>query len=160
MTTKSDFTTEEWATLRQAPANAATYVITADPSILGTFQELRALSKALREPRVPPAAQELVGSLVADVADSEQTGAQAAATGDEEGGDVREQLHQSVQEAAALVDAKTSPEEAAGFKKWLLELAEVAAKAHKEGGVLGIGGVRVSDKEKTALAEIKSALGL
>ena len=160
MTSKYEYTSEQWDMLRMAPVNAATYVVTAELSILGTLAELRAFGKALREPSAPPAAQELVESLVADLEDKEQAEAQPPATGDNESEDVRQRLYEGLQNAAALVDLKCSPAEAEGFKQWLLDLAHVAAKAHKEGSVLGIGGVRVSDKEKAALAEVKAALGL
>src|SRR5215212_2954968 len=59
---------------------------------------------------------------------------------------------------AALVDAK-APEDAAGFKAWLRDVAQKAAEAGNEGGFLGFGGVAVSDAERATLAEISTALG-
>jgi hypothetical protein len=59
-----------------------------------------------------------------------------------------------------LIDAKCSVEEAAGFKKWLMGVGQATAEAGKEGGFLGIGAVRVSDKEEAALDEIAGALGI
>jgi hypothetical protein len=59
---------------------------------------------------------------------------------------------------ASLVDAK-APEDAAGFKAWLEEVARETAEAGKEGGFLGFGGVAVSDAEKATLTEIAAALG-
>jgi hypothetical protein len=38
-------------------------------------------------------------------------------------------------------------------------VAEAAAKAHKEGGFIGIGGKEVSEREQAALNEIQAALG-
>ena len=60
---------------------------------------------------------------------------------------------------AALVDAK-APGDAAAFKGWLKQISQRVAEAAKEGGFLGIGGVRVSEAEKATLAEISSALKL
>jgi hypothetical protein len=40
----------------------------------------------------------------------------------------------------------------------LLDVAQKTAEASKEGGFLGIGGVRVSDQEKAAIEEIRTAL--
>lgn len=79
---------------------------------------------------------------------------------DQAGADGREPARAGLQQIAALVDEKCSPEEAAGFKEWLVELAQVVAKADKEGSHFGMGGVQVSDKEKAALAELKTYLGL
>ena len=48
-----------------------------------------------------------------------------------------------------FLDAK-APEDAAGFKAWLQQVAHKAAEAGNEGGFLGFGGVAVSDAEKAA----------
>ena len=55
---------------------------------------------------------------------------------------------------------RKAPGNAQGFKRWLLATARHAAEAAKEGGVLGIGGVSVSDAEQAALAEVAGALGI
>ena len=52
-----------------------------------------------------------------------------------------------------------APEDAAGFKRWLQDVAQKAAEAGTEGGFMGFGGVAVSDAEKATLAEISGALG-
>ena len=62
-------------------------------------------------------------------------------------------------EIAALLGRK-APGEAESFKWWLLRSAQGVAEAAKEGGVFGIGGVQVSEAEKTALAEVAQALGV
>jgi len=63
--------------------------------------------------------------------------------------------------AAALVDAQATAEEAAGYKRWLLEIATVTANAGKEDqGFLGRGGVYVNDAERAALAQVAEALGI
>lgn len=62
---------------------------------------------------------------------------------------------------AALLDARCTPEEAAGTKAWLLEIARATAEAGKEDqGFLGRGGVLVNDKERAALALVASTLGI
>ena len=63
--------------------------------------------------------------------------------------------------AASLVDAKATPEEAAGYKGWLLRIAQTVAEAGKEDqGFLGRGGVLVNDAERSALQSIATTLGL
>jgi len=71
-----------------------------------------------------------------------------------------EQLLEPLVSAAALVDEKGGEAEATGYKQWLMGVAEATAEAGKEGGFLGIGSVRVSDKEKAAMEEISRTLGL
>lgn len=62
---------------------------------------------------------------------------------------------------AKLLDAKATPEEAAGYKRWLLDIARVAAGAGKEDqGFLGMGGVMVNDRERSAYQAIADVLGL
>jgi len=45
-------------------------------------------------------------------------------------------------------------------KSWLRQISQHVAAASKEGGFLGIGGVRISEAEKATLNEISSALKL
>ena len=61
--------------------------------------------------------------------------------------------------AMDIVRAKGGDAEAAAFGSWLMMLAQATAEAAKEGGVLGIGSVRVSDKEKAALVALQAVLG-
>ena len=62
---------------------------------------------------------------------------------------------------ADLLDRKSTPAEAAGYKRWVLNAATSASQAAKEGGgFLGRGAVDVNDAEEAALAEIAEALRL
>ena len=158
MTTKKDYTTEEWELLMMAPPAAATYIITADMSVMGAMREIKALSKALKHPTPPEAAQELVNSLIIDIQAKTKNKESLEAPTAEEGQDPREPTRQSLQEAAVLLDEKCTPEEAAGFKQWLMDIAQAVAEADKEGSHFGRGGVRVTEKEEAALAEIKAIL--
>ena len=73
-------------------------------------------------------------------------------------GEIKGRAIEELRAVSALVDAK-APEDAAGFKAWLREVAQKAAEAGNEGGFMGFGGVAVSDVEKATLAEISTALG-
>ena len=64
-------------------------------------------------------------------------------------------------EIADLLDRKSDPAEAAGYKRWVLNAATTASQAAKEGAsFFGRGGVTVSDAEEAALARIAAALRL
>lgn len=160
MTTKSDYPSEEWTTLLQAPANAATYVITADMSVMGALKEMKALGKAVEKQSAPEAAQELVSSLVADLKEKTKNKESVDAPQIEDSSQARQIILEGLGRSAKLVEERGTSEEAAGFKQWLRDVAQTVAEADKEGSHFGIGGVRVTDKEKAALAEIESALGL
>ena len=58
------------------------------------------------------------------------------------------------------ITVRETPEEAATFRAWILQSAQDAANAAKEGGFLGIGAVRVSEGEEKMLAQLRENLGL
>ena len=70
-----------------------------------------------------------------------------------------DQVPAQIGEAVKLVEAKATPEEAEEYRQFILRLADVVAHAHKEGGVLGIGGKEVSEEEQAALDMLSSTLG-
>ncbi len=61
--------------------------------------------------------------------------------------------------AADLVSSKSS-EDGQVYREWLLYLAQKTAEGSKEGGFLGIGGVRVSGQEQASLDELAEKLGI
>jgi hypothetical protein len=72
-----------------------------------------------------------------------------------------EQALAALRQVAALLDEKTTKEEAAGYKDWLMNIAIQTSKAGKEGGnFLGRGAVLVNDAEKAMLAQIAQILGI
>jgi len=160
MTTKADYTDEEWAGIVRAPVLAGAYIAVSDMSFFGMIGEMTALYKTMTEGDVPEAASGLIEAVVAEIEDSK---------------DAKEKLKlpetkQSATQAAQLVhqlgldlevlDQKSTPEETRAFKDWLIQIAQATAEATKEGGFLGIGAVRVSDKEQMALATLRHELGI
>lgn len=163
MTTKADFTPDEWDRLLQAPVAAGFYVMLADPDFVGILRELKALSRSFEKLTVPPEAEDLIGSLVADL--RAMSGRREHLPGSEdftEGGpgEIRVRLLADLRALGPILAARTTPEEAAGFGRWLYGIGLAVAGASREGGFLGIGGVRISEKEKVALKELADALGV
>lgn len=71
--------------------------------------------------------------------------------------DAMETLHQ----VNTLLAEKSTPDEAHGFKTWLMEIAQRTAAAGKEGGnFFGSGAVQINDAERAALAQIGQVLGV
>jgi hypothetical protein len=64
-----------------------------------------------------------------------------------------------VRQVAALIDKKAKPDEAQGFKQWLVAVTQKVAEAAKEGGFLGFGGTQVSEQEGATIKEVSAALG-
>jgi hypothetical protein len=74
--------------------------------------------------------------------------------------DAVDQARAALTAVAALLDARATPEEAAGYKDWLVRVAQASAQgALEDKGFLGRGGVRVNDAERAAIAEVARLLG-
>jgi hypothetical protein len=60
----------------------------------------------------------------------------------------------ALREAIAILERLGSEDELIDYKRFVFYLAEDVARAHKEGGFLGIGGTQISEREQAALDEI------
>ena len=150
MTTKADFTEEEWIRLGRAPLVAGMAISIADPGgPLGAIRETNAALSIVVE-----AAQqgtELIRSLAADVVAKARRRDNPLAGFAPKGADAREQILDELRAVNALLVAKTTPEEVAEFREWVKEAAQRTALAAKEGGFLGIGAELVSEREQQML---------
>jgi hypothetical protein len=143
MTEKAAFNAEEWSKLVEAPALVALRVIAADRG--GTIRESLSLGRAYAEARSDGSGlfQEIVSSAPqVDPSELKDPGA------------LPQRAESAVREALALLEQKATAEEVEAYRDFLLKVAETVARAHKEGGFLGIGGKEVSESEQAALDEI------
>lgn len=152
MTTKADFNAEEWTTLVEAPLMAGMSVVAAERG--GTLKESVAVGRTYAEARKHHNESPLLDAIVASPP------ALDPARLREGGGDLGRLASTRLRDAAALIDAKASAEEAQAYKQFAVTVAEAVANAHREGGFAGIGGKPVSDNEQRALDTIRSTLGL
>lgn len=159
MTTKSDYSEQEWELLLQAPIMAGTYIMVSDISVTAMAKEMKGMFKAMISTSAPPEAEALVASLVTDLQARSQDKEKLEQAEIEEGADPLGQMLDQIGQALAVLDEK-APQEKNGFCTWLMGVAQGTAEAGKEGGFLGIGAVRVSDKEKAALDKLSRYLGL
>lgn len=164
MANKTTFTPEEWKRVLESVMLSGMAVTAADPSgLIGVLKESMATGRNLIEAKSDPESNELIRAVATDYETSE--GRQAAreqlkaTLQGSKAGDVRIKSIAALHEVATLIDKK-APNEAPGFKTWLQHIATGAAEAANEGGFMGFGGVRVSDKERATLAELSSALGI
>ncbi len=158
MTTKSDYTEQEWEGLLQAPMMAGMYIIVADMSVTGIAKESAGMLKAIQAQVVPDTARELVGAVVADIVARSSNKQKLQQPELDKHQDPKLQIMNILVGYLAVLGEKSTPEEKAGFGSWLLTVAQATAEAGREGGFLSIGSVRVSEKEETALAELKAVL--
>jgi hypothetical protein len=150
MTKKADFNAEEWSTVLEGPLLAGLRVITADRG--GTIRETLAMGQVYAQARQKQGESELLDELASSPPALDQERLRAT-------GDVAKASSERLREALEILEQKASPEEVEAYKRFVLNVAEAAAKAHKEGGFIGIGGKQVSEKEQAALDEIAATLG-
>jgi hypothetical protein len=157
VTTKADYTAEEWELLLRAPLTVGMAVIAASPSgPIGVIQEMSAIARVMGEARPGDEPHTLISALIADVHAGHRPGGVMPPTQRLE--DLKGHALATCQEVSALLARKAPASEADGFKRWLITVAHGVAEAAKEGGVLGIGGVRVSAAEQALLAELAAVL--
>ena len=158
MTTRADYTDEEWEALSRSPLVAGFAISLADPG--GPIELTKESMAAMRSLATPPSDEEL---LIA-VSQYAQAHAKEHANLRKELGlkaaTAKQQLTDELTSVNAILDAKATPEEAAAFRQWIVEASQKAADAAKEGGFLGIGATRVSEGELAELSEIRQILGL
>jgi hypothetical protein len=164
MADKSTFTPDEWKLILESVMAAGLAVSAAEPSgLFGLLREGFASSSTLVQAKADPNTNALIKAAVADFDTSEgrsvvRDGLKEKLAGSPTA-EIKEKCIQILQRTGALLDAK-APADAAAFKGWLRLIAQHVAEAASEGGLLGFGGVKVSDAEKATLAEISSVLKL
>jgi hypothetical protein len=150
MTTKADFNAEEWSKVVEGPVLAGFLVISADRG--GTIRESLAMGQVYKEARQRHGESQLLDELVSSPPAVDQERLRAAT-------DRAEAIIERLREALEILQANSSPEEVEAYKRFVLNVGEATAKAHKEGGFIGIGGKEVSENEQAALDEIAATLG-
>ena len=160
MTSKADFTDEEWTRLKRAPFVAGMAISLADPG--GPIEALKETSATLKT--VLATAErgehgELLSEIAREAADDARQhknplGGFKPTKGATAGVEILDELR-AVNE---IVSEKASPEDAAAVRAWLLDAAQAAANAAKEGGFFGFHAERVSEGEQRMLDSLAKAL--
>ncbi|WP_035986001.1 hypothetical protein [Leptolyngbya sp. KIOST-1] len=173
---RENFTAEEWSALIQAPMQAVMGICLADRVDPVSFlQEVKSgIAIVAEEAQRTDVGGDLAPALLAGIAELdaadplageqlmlkkqfELLGLIQTFKTSKEG---RDYAIAHLQKVAALLDTKVTGLQAAEFKQWLLSVATKVAEAHREGGIMGIGSSRISDKENDMLRKMDEALGL
>lgn len=149
MTGKADFTEEEWTTILEGPPSAGLLVIVSDRG--GSIRETFSMAKAYTEARQQHGESQLLDEIVAAKPEMDRTRA-----GSPE--ELKQHNLDNIRQGVALLQQKASEQEVEEYKQFIRGLAEKVAEARKE-GFMGLSGERVSDAERSAIAEIETALG-
>ncbi len=143
MTSKADFTEQEWDMVLEGPPSAAMIVITSHHG--GTLRETFSMAKTYAETRQEHGHSELLDELVAAKPEIDHTRYSSPE-------ELTEHSLQHIREAIALVEAKATPPEVAEYRQFILNLSDRVAKAHKEGDV------EISESERAAITSITEAV--
>jgi hypothetical protein len=160
MSSKDDFTPDEWTRLKRAPFVAGMAISLADPG--GPIEAVKETAATLKAVQGAQGGErgELVASLAREVvADAGQRKSPLQGFKPSKGAGAGVEILDELGEVNRLVSAKASPEEAAAVRAWLIDAAQEAANAAKEGGFMGFHAVRVSEGEQRMLDRLGEVLG-
>ena len=160
MTTKPDYTDEEWATLRRAPMVAGMALTLADPGgPIEATKETLATLRTLRDPGAVNAESELTTDVAQDVEALAKERKSPLGDFKPRGALAGQEILEELQRANAILTDKAAPDEVAAFRRWVVGAAQASANAAKEGGFMGFGAERVSEGEKEMLEKVTEAVG-
>jgi hypothetical protein len=143
LTGKADFTPEEWESILHGPPTAGLIVITAQRG--GVLRETLALAQSYQEARKQHGNSELLDEIVAARPALDHTRYRSADELKEAG---LKHLHSAIES----LEQKATADEVSAYKRFVHDLAERVANAHRQHGT------SVSDAEQAALDEITAAL--
>jgi hypothetical protein len=144
MTSKTAFTPEEWKTVLEGPPTAGMIVITAAHG--GTFRETIAMSKAYTEARSQHGESELLDEIVSAKPKVDHTLYHSPE-------ELRDHGLTLLRDAVGLLESKATAEECDDYRRFVINLANEVAAAHREHGQ------DVSPAETEAIQQITTALG-
>jgi hypothetical protein len=144
MTGKADFTPEEWQVVLEGPPSAGMIVVTAQRG--GTFRETIAIAKAYVEARKKHGQSQLLDEIVSAKPEIDHTRYHSFE-------ELKDDGLRHLRDAVALVERTARTEELEDYRRFVLNLADEVANAHREGGE------NVSPAERGAIEEIAASVG-
>jgi hypothetical protein len=154
MTTKTDFTDEEWTRVLRAPFVAGMAISLADPG--GPIEMSKETMTTMKSATNPPSREQLLAEIALDIESMTQQ-RQSPISGFKP--QAAQEILDELKAVSEIVSSKATAEEAAAFKQWLMATAQAAADAAKEGGFMGFGAVQVSEGEQKMLDQLRTAIG-
>lgn len=159
MTSKAEYTDEEWVRLQRAPFVAGMAISIADPG--GPIEMAKETMATMKATSTPPSQDELLIAVSQGIMSMINQKQNPLADFKPESSALMGKM--VLDELAAVNDilsAKATPAEAEAFGRWLLDVARAAADAAKEGGFMGFGAVQVSQGEQRMIDQLRSTLGM
>jgi hypothetical protein len=160
MSSKADYTEEEWTRLKRAPFVAGMAITLADPGgPIEVVKETAATLKTVLGASESGDRGELVTAIAREAADEARHRKNPVRDFKPKGALAGQEIVEELTAANGIVSAKGTPEEASAYREWLLAAAREAADAAKEGGFMGFHAERVSEGEQRMLDKLADVLG-
>ncbi len=157
MSTQADYTTEEWNLVASGPVLAGMTIVVADPAFFGAMKESAAIAKA-----IVVSGQSSDVELIQAISAASQGGKKYQTPDIPKDQGTEGAIGVLVEECQKVVQLvrEKSADEADEYAQWLVDIARVTAESSKEGGFLGIGATRVSERETAAIQRLADTLGV
>jgi len=158
VTTKDDFSEDEWVRVLRAPMVAGMAISLADPG--GPIEATKETMATVRTATNPPSREQLLAEVALELQAEVQQhhnplkGFKPTGAGSSPGELVLDELRA----VSGIVSSKATADEAAAFGPWLVSVAQAAADAAKEGGFMGFHAERVSEREQAMLDQVRGAV--
>ena len=156
MTSKADFSEEEWTRIKRAPFVAGMAISLADPG--GPIEIVKETSATLKTAQDAGGRGALVEAVAQDVSADARERKNPLKDFKPKGALAGQEILEELTEVNRIVSAKATQEEADAFRDWLRAAAQEAANAAKEGGFMGFHAVRVSEGEQRMLDKLGGVL--
>lgn len=164
MSALADYTQDEIEKLLAGPMVVSMYIMgSALSGPIGLVKEMMAGVETSMAAAKQAAPDSVLGALFSEdnmkmQQDKMQQETRESTNGAQNMGEAKSKMLAELKQAVAILAAKGSADEQAAYKKLIVSVAENVASAAREGGFMGIGGTLVNDAEKTAIADISSAV--
>jgi hypothetical protein len=143
MTSKSDFSADEWHLILEAPPSAGMIVVTAQRG--GSFRETIAMAKAYADARKQHGESELLDEIVAAKPERDHTHYHSPE-------ELKQHGLQHLRDSVGLLATKATPDEVEEYRRFIVTLSQKVAAAHREHGQ------EISESEQAAIKDITDAL--
>jgi hypothetical protein len=158
MTTRTDYSDEEWARLVRGPLVAGFAISLADPG--GPIELVKETAASLRTTQAAPS-MPLIAEISREIGENAQRRENALGGFKVESAAMAgQQVLDELRAIDVILRTKADQTEADAYRGWILDVARASADAAKEGGFLGIGAEQVSEREQQMLDRLRDALGM
>lgn len=160
----TSFSPEDWTLIKSGPLLAGLLISLSDlrSGIFGAIKEGLAPSQAIIEGGAG-SSNPVVASVVASIkemASKRERLQPPISVGGKKPEEIKAEVVAQLAKISTVLEGKVPPDQAEGYKSWLVTIAGKVANAATEGGFFGFGGEKVSAAETAAINELASSLGV